>query len=430
MRRWSRLTVMAVGIGAAAVVGIGATPTSVSAGGGGIPSCQELTPPSTLPQSVGGAGTSTSESEADPEGGVAVLAGSKSVYLTRPGVWPPGVAYFKATVVPPTGTPATQVSFYVQSPQLQSSSPTCSIGGLSNSTRYTVRIQTVPVDGEQLSGTGSYSFTPEPAPPSLMNVSFAQTGSSSMTVSWQPTRSSVYISVTGTGTSHDLAGGHCEEPSNVEFRDSDQCTVPGLRVGGKYSVLMQTANGDIGSLGSQPCPPEICASTGPVTHVLSSRLSPNNPPPAKESKSYRYLFLLGGLLLGLVGGFLIGTTRRRAVPVSVSASPYVQVGPTESQAIQGSAVGSRGGGVMSGPASTPVVTANGDAPTSVTVLAHRVRAPRGTGLVVAAVDPVGFAEFDDGITRRIASMDGVPLAPGAHVRDAAVQKSRQTRSRK
>jgi hypothetical protein len=165
---------------------------------------------------------------------------------------------------------------------------------------------------------------------------------------------------------------------------------------------------------------------------LKSRLYHPQSATAKAADSFRYVFLIGGLLIGAVAGFLLGRTRRRPVPANAPAppSPYVQVGPTDSQAIHGSFVGGQDGGVVTPSNSAPVVTAHGGDPTAVNVLAHRVKAPRGTGLVVAAADPVGFAEFDDGITRRIASMDGVPLAPGAQVRDGAVPKGRQARVRK
>jgi hypothetical protein len=64
-------------------------------------------------------------------------------------------------------------------------------------------------------------------------------------------------------------------------------------------------------------------------------------------------------------------------------------------------------------------------PKSVRLVDLDVTFSGGPGVVVSAVDPVGFAEFADGITRRVALPEGVAIAPGATVRDIAGQDEPQ-----
>jgi hypothetical protein len=205
---------------------------------------------------------------------------------------------------------------------------------------------------------------------------------------------------------------------------SGQCTVSPLDLGQEYTFKLQFSNVDPMPLRGALCPKSVCVDVLMAT-VLAKGSSTTVPPthPSSDLQNYILIVLLG-LVIGAIGSHFFSSRRRRRAPRPGHPDP--RGGRPQGQPTPATHTPIASTPFPVFPVTPPIIVRDPmGVPKSVRLVDLDVTFSGGPGVVVSAVDPVGFAEFADGITRRVALPEGVAIAPGATVRDIAGQDEPQ-----
>ena len=285
----------------------------------------------------------------------------------------------------------------------KTSNLTCTFTGLTNGKLYTFTVMATYsafVSGHQLNATSS-SVTPSAPMLTMVKVTSDGPNSSAVMVDWSPAGTSNTYKVTAKPGLHSCSAN----------KGDSSCTVTGLPNGKTYTFTVGPSNGSDKS------------KSAPL------RVSLVGTEPSSTSVAWVAALLIG-LLLGGVGGFLGGGRLGKKKVLAQRGGLFIANGTTLasfgpdglplSDEVAGDSFGPGDGPTDTSPPA-PATRDSGGLPPVMEVTPVEVSALDGSfaggqGVVTSSVDPVGFAEFGDGITRRVRRAEpGEPLGPGSRV---------------
>lgn len=397
----------AVGLVAIALVTLTGTPQA-GAGGGTSYAAVQMCSLIGTPSDAGQSGNTYNEVQIARSflTQLEVISGQSTVTVATTQSWPPSIAQVMITPLVDSSTDSTGKQYELTKKDGADTATGCTVPGIKAGMTYHLRLQALNASGAVMSSYTAPDVTSVQIPPPPTKVTVEQTGSNGATVSW--TGSAPFVNIRAT---HDGA----TVGSEVCPGHATQCTIAPLEINKTYTFYVQLANSDPQSLRGAVCPQSVCSQNPkPEPQVLHNRFWRPTKVVTKTSYTLSVIFLVLGLLAGGLAGYLLASRRQRkhlmpgqpvwggsslggSVPDSAPA-----VGPSE----------------LRPPPPPPVIVRNLSGPTTPVHIAFADRNfPGGTGVVMAAADPVGFAEFADGITRRVEVLDGVAVAPGSTVED-------------
>ena len=334
-----------------------------------------------------------------------VINGHSTVTVATTQEWPASVAQVGITISE-SSTDSTGKHYELTKKDSAGTVTGCTVPGIKAGMTFHLRLQALDASGAVMSSYAAPDVMSVQIPLRPTRVTVEQTGSKGATVSW--TGNAPFVNIWATHSGKTVGSEVCPHRAT-------QCSIAPLEINKTYTFYVQLANSDPQSLRGAVCPQSVCSQNQkPEPQVLHNRFWRPTKVVTKTSYTLSIIFLVLGLLAGGLAGYLLASRRQRkhlmpgqpvwggsslggSVPDSAPA-----VGPSE----------------LRPPPPPPVIVRNLSGPTTPVHIAFADRNfPGGTGVVMAAADPVGFAEFADGITRRVEVLDGVAVAPGSTVED-------------